>query len=71
MVRIKVAGTIEYLDDNGQVIESANAGTQRAVYLAWCRDHDVRPSGQPADPAGQPAVPDPARAGQHRNGDKP
>ena len=46
MVHIKVAGTIEYLDDNGQVIESVNAETQRAVYLAWCRDHDVHPSGR-------------------------
>ena len=44
VVHIKVIGTIEYLDDNGQVIESVNAGTQRAVYLAWCRDHGVRPS---------------------------
>ncbi len=44
VVHIKVAGTIEYLDDNGQVIESVNAGTQRAVYLAWSRDHDVHPS---------------------------
>lgn len=25
----------------GQVIESVNAETQRAVYLAWCRAHDV------------------------------
>ena len=44
VVHIKVAGTIEYVDGNGQVIESVNAGTQRAVYLAWCRDHDVHPS---------------------------
>jgi len=42
-VHIKVTGTIEYLDDNGQVIESVNAETQRAVYLAWCRAHDVPP----------------------------
>ncbi len=46
VVHIKVAGTIEYLDDNGQVIESVNAETQRAAYLAWCRDHDVHPSGR-------------------------
>ena len=46
VVHIKVAGIIEYLDDNGQVIESVNADTQRAVYLAWCRDHDVHPSGR-------------------------
>ena len=44
VVHIKVIGAIEYLDDNGQVIESVNAGTQRAVYLAWCRDHGVHPS---------------------------
>ena len=44
VVHIKVTGTIEYLDDNGQVIESVNAETQRAAYLAWCRDQDVHPS---------------------------
>ena len=44
VVHIKVIGTIEYLDDNGQVIESVNVGTQRAAYLAWCRAHDVPPS---------------------------
>ena len=44
VVHIKVTGTIEYLDDSGQVTESANADTQRAVYLAWCREHDVHPS---------------------------
>ena len=44
MVHIKVTGTIEYLDDSGRVIESVNAETQRAVYLAWCREHDVYPS---------------------------
>jgi 2,4'-dihydroxyacetophenone dioxygenase len=46
VVHIKVAGTIEYLDGNGQVIESVNAETQRAVYLAWCREHGVRPAAQ-------------------------
>ena len=44
VVHIKVTGIIEYLDDNGQVIESVNAETQRAAYLAWCQAHDVRPS---------------------------
>ena len=44
VIHIKVTGTIEYLDDNGLVIESVNAETQRAVYLAWCRAHDIRPS---------------------------
>jgi 2,4'-dihydroxyacetophenone dioxygenase len=34
VVHIKVAGTIEYLNDDGRVIESAGTETQRAVYLA-------------------------------------
>jgi 2,4'-dihydroxyacetophenone dioxygenase len=46
VVHIKVTGTIEYLDDGGQVTESVNADTQRAAYLAWCREHDVHPSEQ-------------------------
>jgi len=46
VVHIKVTGTIEYLGDDGRVIESVDAETQRAVYLAWCQDHDVRPSGR-------------------------
>lgn len=46
VVYIKVAGTIEYLGDDGQVIESVNAETQRAVYLAWCREHGVQPAAQ-------------------------
>ena len=46
VVYIKVAGTIEYLGDDGQVIESVNAETQRAVYLAWCREHGVEPAAQ-------------------------
>ena len=31
---------------DGQVIESVNAETQRAVYLAWCREHRVQPAVQ-------------------------
>ena len=46
MVHIKVAGAIEYLGDDGQVIQSVNAETQRAPYLAWCRDHGVHPAEQ-------------------------
>ena len=44
VVHIKVTGTIEYLDGNGQVIESVDAETQRAAYLDWCRARDVHPS---------------------------
>ena len=46
MVYIKVTGTIEYLGEDNQVIESANAETQRAVYLAWCQEHGVAPAEQ-------------------------
>ena len=46
VVHIKVTGTIEYLGENGQVIESVNADTQRALYLAWCREHAVPPAAQ-------------------------
>jgi hypothetical protein len=45
-VYITVVGTIEYLGDDGQVIESANAQTQRAVYRGWCREHGVQPDAQ-------------------------
>ena len=46
VVHIKVTGTIEYLGENGQVIESVNADTQRALYLAWCQEHAVHPAAQ-------------------------
>jgi hypothetical protein len=46
VVHIKVVGTIEYLDGNGQVIESVNAETQRELYLSWCRAQDVHPAEQ-------------------------
>lgn len=43
VVHIQVTGMIEYLGENGEVIESVNADTQRALYLAWCREHAVDP----------------------------
>ena len=46
MVYIKVTGTIEHLGEDSQVVESVNAETQRAVYLAWCQEHGVDPAGQ-------------------------
>jgi 2,4'-dihydroxyacetophenone dioxygenase len=46
IVHIKVTGAVEYLGADGQVIETVNAETQRAVYLAWCREHGVRPAEQ-------------------------
>jgi hypothetical protein len=41
VVHIKVTGSIEYLGESGQVIDSVNTGTQRTLYLAWCREHAV------------------------------
>jgi hypothetical protein len=46
VIHIKVAGVIEYLGDDGQVTETVSAATQRGIYLSWCREHGVRPSGQ-------------------------
>ena len=46
MVYIKVTGTIEHLGEDSQVVESVNAETQRAVYLAWCQEHGVAPAEQ-------------------------
>ena len=46
VVHIQVAGAIEYLGRDGQVIESVTAETQRALYLAWCRDHGAHPAEQ-------------------------
>jgi hypothetical protein len=34
------------LGEDSQVIESVNAETQRAVYLAWCQEHGVDPAEQ-------------------------
>jgi hypothetical protein len=36
----------EHLGEDGQVIETVSAKTQHAVYLAWCREHGVRPAEQ-------------------------
>jgi len=46
VVHIKVAGVIEYLGEDGQVTQTVSAETQQEVYLAWCREHGVRPAEQ-------------------------
>lgn len=38
VVHIKVVGAVQYLDSSGDVVETVDSTTQRAVYLAWCRD---------------------------------
>ncbi len=46
VIHIKVTGAVEYLDSSGGVIETVDSGTQRATYLAWCREHGVEPAPQ-------------------------
>ena len=46
VIHLKVASVIEYLGDDGQVTDTVSAATQRGIYLAWCREHGVRPSEQ-------------------------
>jgi hypothetical protein len=46
VVHVKVVGVIEYLGEDGQVIETVSASTQRGAYLAWCRQHGADPAEQ-------------------------
>jgi len=46
VVHIKVMGAIEYLGEDGQVIETVSAATRRTAYLAWCRQHGADPAEQ-------------------------
>jgi 2,4'-dihydroxyacetophenone dioxygenase len=55
VVHIKVVGAVEYLDESGAVVDTADSATQRAAYLAWCEETGTEPaasilSGQPARP---------------------
>jgi hypothetical protein len=43
---VQVTGMIEYLGGNGEVIESVNADTPRALRAAWCREYAVDPATQ-------------------------
>jgi hypothetical protein len=43
VVHVRVTGMIEYPGENGEIIESASADTQRALHQAWCRVHAVDP----------------------------
>ena len=44
VVHIKVVGAVQYLDRDGNVIDVADSASQRATYLAWCRQHGVEPT---------------------------
>jgi 2,4'-dihydroxyacetophenone dioxygenase len=44
IVHFNIAGAVEYLDDGGEVIAVYDSTSQRAVYLAWCRERGVEPA---------------------------
>jgi hypothetical protein len=46
VVHFNIVGAVEYLDDAGHVIAVADSASQRAAYLAWCREHGVAPAPQ-------------------------
>ena len=46
VVHITVAGVIECLGAGGRVTGTVSAAARREVYLAWCREHGVRPAEQ-------------------------
>jgi len=54
VVQITLKGRLEYLDDEGAVVECTDACSARGTYLAWCRAR-----GAPPDPL---LVPDEAGA---------
>jgi 2,4'-dihydroxyacetophenone dioxygenase len=43
IVHLKILGAVEYLDAEDQVIDIADAGSQRRTYLAWCEQHHTEP----------------------------
>jgi 2,4'-dihydroxyacetophenone dioxygenase len=65
VLHLKITGAIEYLDDSGQVTETVNSASQRAVYLRWCARAGAEPapqvlgSVQPGQPAGNLPPDDP------------
>jgi 2,4'-dihydroxyacetophenone dioxygenase len=46
VIHLKVVGEIEYLDEDGQVIDVVSSASQRSVYLAWCQRSGVAPDPQ-------------------------
>jgi 2,4'-dihydroxyacetophenone dioxygenase len=41
VVHFNIVGAVEYLGGGGEVIAVCNSASQRAVYLAWCRERGV------------------------------
>lgn len=46
VLHLKISGAVQYLDPNGNVIETVDAATQRAAYLTWCAQQDAKPAAQ-------------------------
>ncbi len=46
IVHIKITGAVQYLDDTDTVIDTADAASQCAAYLAWCIQHGQDPAAQ-------------------------
>jgi 2,4'-dihydroxyacetophenone dioxygenase len=43
IVHLKILGAVEYLDAEDQVIDFADAESQRRTYLAWCEQQHSEP----------------------------
>jgi 2,4'-dihydroxyacetophenone dioxygenase len=46
VVHLKITGSVEYVDEAGDVIAVADSASQRAVYFAWCREEGLMPAPQ-------------------------
>lgn len=43
IIHITAYGSMDYLDDHGEVLTRDNAVSLRDVYLSYCREHDLEP----------------------------
>lgn len=46
VIHLHIVGAVEYLDSTGQVTATYDSASQRAAYLAWCRENGVAPAPQ-------------------------
>ena len=46
VIHLNITGAVEYVDEAGEVTAVYDSASQRAVYLAWCREHGVAPAAQ-------------------------
>ena len=44
VILIKAVGSVEYLDESGAVLDTADSRSQQAAYLTWCHEHGVQPA---------------------------